>query len=120
MVGRPKREPQLLQVNQDLCGIAYGVACDRIGAALYTEGKVARAKAVDVLREEVKTAILGKYPETDPVSISQAIDYVQKKAFGVSSLENHKRVECRRYNDLLTIGREVSILTVANALCHYI
>src|SRR6266511_271778 len=54
MVGKPKREPQLLQVNQELLDIAYSVAGDRIVAALYTEGKVARAKAVDALREEVK------------------------------------------------------------------
>src|SRR5207249_65079 len=54
MVGKPKREPQLLQVNQELLDIAYRVAGDRIVAALYTEGKVARAKAVDALREEVK------------------------------------------------------------------
>ncbi len=65
MVSKSKREPQLLQVNQELLDIAYRVAGDRIVAALYTEGKVARAKAVDALREEVKTAILEKYPETD-------------------------------------------------------
>ena len=57
MVGKPKREPQLLQVNQDLLDIAYRVAGDRIVGALYTDGKVARAKAVDARREEVKTAI---------------------------------------------------------------
>src|SRR6266704_1133259 len=80
MVGKLKREPQLLQVNQELLDIAYHVAGDRIVGALYTEGKVARAKAVDALREEVKAAILEKYPETDPFAISQAFDYVQKKA----------------------------------------
>src|SRR5438874_5486492 len=52
--GKPKREVPLLQVNQDLLDIAYHVAGDRIENALYTEGKVARAKAVDALREEVK------------------------------------------------------------------
>src|SRR5213082_2049470 len=40
MVGKPKREPQLLQVNQGLLEIAYRVAGDRIEGALYTEGKV--------------------------------------------------------------------------------
>src|SRR5258705_9373852 len=56
MVGKPKREPKLLQVDQDLLDIAYRVAGERIEGALYTEGKTARAKAVDALREEVKTA----------------------------------------------------------------
>src|SRR5947207_6087455 len=36
MVGKPKREPQLLQVSQELLDIAYRVAGDRIVAALYT------------------------------------------------------------------------------------
>src|SRR5947207_15381459 len=94
-VGKPKREMPLLRVNQDLLDIAYRVAGDRIEGALYTQGKVARAKAVDALREEVKTAILEKHPETDPFAISQAFDYVQKKAFRVSILEKQKRVDGR-------------------------
>jgi polyribonucleotide nucleotidyltransferase len=110
MVGKSKRDPQLLQVNQELLDIAYRVAGDRIVAALYTEGKMARAKAVDALREEVKTAILEKHPEADPFSISQAFDYVQKKAFRVSILEKQKRVDGRGYQDLRPISCEVSVL----------
>src|SRR6476660_3664752 len=65
IVNKPKRDDQLLQVNQELLDIAYRVPGDRIEQALYTEGKVPRAKAVDALREEVKTAILEKHPEAD-------------------------------------------------------
>src|SRR5881409_959023 len=113
-VGKAKREMPLLTVNPDLLEIAYRVAGDRIEAALYTEGKVARTKAVEALREEVKTAILEKYPETDPFSISQAFDYVQKKAFRVSILEKQKRVDGRGYQDLRPIGCEVSVLPRAH------
>src|SRR5438132_13012634 len=87
MVSKPKSDNELVQVNQELLDIAYRVAGDRIEQAFYTEGKTARAKAVDALREEVKTAILEKHPEADPFAISQAFDYVQKKAFRVSILE---------------------------------
>src|SRR3982074_2946405 len=72
--GKPKREMPLLQVKPELLEIAYQVAGDRIEGALYTEGKVARAKAIDALREEVKSAILEKNPEADPFAISQAFD----------------------------------------------
>src|SRR6266536_778736 len=113
-VGKPKREVPLLQVNQDLLDIAYRVAGDRIEGALYTEGKTARAKAIDALREEVKTAILEKHPEADSFSISQAFDYVQKKAFRVSILEKQKRVDGRRYQDLRPISCEVSVLPRAH------
>src|SRR5213082_141570 len=108
--GRPKREMPLLQVNQDLLEIAYRVAGDRIEGALYTEGKVARAKAIDALREEVKMSILRKYPETDAFSISQAFDYVQKKAFRISILDKQRRVDGRGYQDLRSISCEVGVL----------
>src|SRR5438552_15266886 len=112
--GKPKREVPLLQVNQDLLDIAYRVAGDRIEAALYTEGKVARAKAVDALREEVKMSILEKQPEADPFAISQAFDYVQKKAFRISILSKQKRVDGRAYQDLRPIICEVSVLPRAH------
>ena len=114
MVGRPKRGAELLKVDQELLDIAYRVAGDRIEQALYTEGKMARAKAVDALREEVKAAILEKNPEADLFSISQAFDYVQKKAFRVSILEKQKRVDGRGYADLRSISCEVGVLPRAH------
>src|SRR5438045_1189486 len=76
-IGKTKREMPLLHVQEELLEIAYQVAGDKIEGALYTEGKVARAKAIEALREEVKKAIMEKYPDTDKFSISQAFDYVQ-------------------------------------------
>ena len=113
-VGKPKREMPLLQVNQDLLEIAYRVAGDRIEGALYTEGKVARAKAIDALREEVKMSILEKHPEADKFSISQAFDYVQKKAFRISVLDKQKRVDGRGYQDLRPISCEIGVLPRAH------
>src|SRR5437016_14216755 len=94
----------LLLVNQDLLEIAYRVAGDRIEGALYTSGKVARTKAIDALCEEVKMSILEKYAEDDKFSISQAFDYVQKKAYRISVRDSHKRVDGRDYQSLPTIS----------------
>jgi polyribonucleotide nucleotidyltransferase len=113
-VAKPKREMPLLQVNQELLEIAYQVAGDGIEGALYTEGKVARSKAVDALREEVKKAIVEKHPETDKFAISQAFDYVQKKAFRRSILEKQKRMDGRGYQDLRQITCEVGVLPRAH------
>ncbi len=113
-VGKPKRDMPLLQVNQDLLEIAYRVAGDRIEGALYSEGKVARAKAVDALREAVKAAILEKHPEADKFAISQAFDHVQKKAFRISILDKKKRVDGRAYQDLRSINCEVGVLPRAH------
>jgi polyribonucleotide nucleotidyltransferase len=113
-VDKPKREMPLLRVNQDLLEIAYRIAGDRIEGALYTEGKVARSKAVDALREEVKASILEKHPEADKFSIAQAFDYVQKKAFRESILEKQKRLDGRGYQDLRPISCEVGVLPRAH------
>jgi polyribonucleotide nucleotidyltransferase len=113
-ISKPKREMPLLLVKQELLDIAYQVAGDRIEGALYTEGKVARAKAIEALREEVKTAIVEKHPETDKFAINQAFDYVQKKAFRKSILEKQKRVDGRSYQDLRPITSEVSVLPRAH------
>jgi len=113
-VSKPKRAMPLLEVNRQLLDIAYQVAGDRIESALYTEGKVARAKAVEALREEVKRAILEKHPEADSFAITQAFDYVQKKAFRVSVLEKRKRMDGREYQDLRPISCEVSVLPRAH------
>ncbi|HEY4285258.1 MAG TPA: polyribonucleotide nucleotidyltransferase, partial [Chthoniobacterales bacterium] len=113
-INKTKREMPLLQVKQELLDIAYQVAGDRIEAALYTSGKVARAKAIEGLREEVKTAIVEKHPEADKFAINQAFDYVQKKAFRKSILEKQKRVDGRGYQDLRSITSEVGVLPRAH------
>jgi len=113
-IAKPKREMPLLNVKPELLEIAYQVAGDRIEGALYTPGKVARAKAIEALREEVKMAILEKHPETDAFSISQAFDHVQKKAFRISILDKKKRVDGRGYQDLRPITCEVGVLARAH------
>src|SRR5260370_17349228 len=90
-IAKPKREMPLLSAKPELLEIAYQVAGDRIEGALYTPGKVARAKATEALREEVKKSILEKRPKTDAFSISQAFDHVQKKAFRISILDKKNR-----------------------------
>ncbi|MBV8175275.1 MAG: polyribonucleotide nucleotidyltransferase, partial [Verrucomicrobia bacterium] len=110
VAGKPKREVALLSVRDDLLEIAYQVAGDRIEAALYTAGKVARGKAVDVLRKEVETAILAKYPDATPFEISQAFDYLQKKAFRVSILDRGKRCDGRSLHEIRLLTAEVGLL----------
>jgi polyribonucleotide nucleotidyltransferase len=110
VAGKPKREVDLLSVRDDLLEIAYQVAGDRIEAALYTPGKVARGKAVDALRQEVNTAILATYPDATPFEVSQAFDYLQKKAFRVSILDRKTRCDGRGLYDLRPLAGEVGLL----------
>jgi polyribonucleotide nucleotidyltransferase len=104
----------LLEVQPEILEIADRVAGDRIEAALYTEGKVARSKAVNGLRDEVKTAVLEKFPEADKFAINQAFDYIQKKSFRRNILDKQKRVDGRGYDDLRKITCEVGVLPRAH------
>jgi polyribonucleotide nucleotidyltransferase len=110
VAGKPKREVELLHVRDDLLEVAYQVASDRIEAALYTSGKVARGKAVDALRKEVESAILAKYPDATPFEISQAFDYLQKKAFRISILDRQTRCDGRGLRDIRPLTAEVGLL----------
>src|SRR2546430_1297138 len=113
-VGKPKREMPLMTVNQDILEGAYQVAGERIEGALYNEKKVDRSKAVNALKEEVKAAVLEKFPDADKFAISQAFDYVQKKAFRISVLDKQKRMDGRGYQDLRPITCEVGVLPRAH------
>src|SRR5438067_4444887 len=113
-VAKPKRQPALMLVRDELLEVAYSVAGDRIEAALYTPSKVARSKAVDALREEVKAAILEKHPEATKFEISQAFDYLQKKAFRVSLLDRKQRMDGRGLEDIRELHAEVGLLPRAH------
>src|SRR5215210_6240033 len=113
-VAKSKRQVPLMLVRDELLEIAYNVAGDRIEAALYTPGKVSRSKAIDVLRQEVKGAVLEKYPEATPFEISQAFDYIQKKAFRISILDRKQRADGRGYEDIRQLSAEVGLLPRAH------
>ena len=113
-VNKPKRQLPLLLVKDELLEIAYQVAGDRIEAALYTPSKVERMRAVEALRTEVKNAILEKFPEATPFEINQAFDYLQKKAFRISTLDKGVRPDGRGFRDLRPLTAEVGLLPRAH------
>jgi len=108
--GKPKREVELFTVREELQEIAYQVAGDRIEGAIYTSGKTARGKAVDALKKEVSEAILAKFPDASAFEVSQAFEYLQKKAFRVSILDKKQRCDGRGLHDLRELHSEVGLL----------
>ncbi len=109
-VSKAKREMPLFTVKDEVMEVAYEVAGSRIEAALYTPSKVARSKAVNALKDEVGTAIKTKFPEATPFEISQAFDYLQKKAFRVAILDRQSRCDGRGLGDLRHISAETGLL----------
>ncbi len=108
--GKQKRTSVLMLTKEELLEVAYQVAGDRIEAALYTAGKVAKSKAVDALKTEVKQAILEKYPTASAFEMSQAFDYLQKKAFRISILDKKVRCDGRGLGELRQISAEVGLI----------
>jgi polyribonucleotide nucleotidyltransferase len=110
LAGKAKREVPLMLVKDELLEIAYAVAGDRIEGALYTPSKVARGKAVGALKDEVEQAIKAKFPEATGFEISQAFDYLQKKAFRISILDKQSRCDGRGIDQLRQLSGEASVL----------
>ena len=108
--GKPKRQPTLFVVSDELLEVAYLVAGDRIEAALYTPSKVARQKAVSALKDEVSAAILEKFPAATKFEISQAFDYLQKKAFRISILDKRVRCDGRSPDVIRPLSAETGLL----------
>jgi len=109
-VNKAKREMPLFTVKDEVMEVAYEVAGSRIEAALYTPSKVARGKAVGALKDEVAAAIKAKFPEATPFEISQAFDYLQKKAFRVAILDRKSRCDGRGLGDLRQLSAETGLL----------
>ncbi|MBL9113806.1 MAG: polyribonucleotide nucleotidyltransferase [Verrucomicrobiaceae bacterium] len=110
LAGKTKREVPLMLVKDELLEVAYAVAGDRIEAALYTPSKVARGKAVGALKDEVEAAIKEKFPTATAFEISQAFDYLQKKAFRISILDKQNRCDGRGVDQLRQLSGEAGVL----------
>ena len=105
-----KREMPLFTVKDELMEIAYEVAGSRIEGALYQKKKVVRSKSVNALKDEVAVAIKAKFPEATSFEVSQAFEYLQKKAFRVAILDRQSRCDGRGFNDIRELSGETGIL----------
>lgn len=109
-VNKAKREVPLMLVKDEMLEIAYSVAGDRIESAIYAPSKVERGRAIEALRTEVKAAIIEKFPEASGFEVNQAFDYLQKKAFRISTLDRKVRPDGRGFHDLRPLVAEVGLL----------
>ena len=110
LAGKQKRVVDLMVAQDDLLEVAYEVAGDRIEGAIYKPSKVERGKAVNALEEEVKAAILERYPDTEGFAISQAFDYLKKKAFRISILDQGKRCDGRGPDEIRPLSAEKALM----------
>ncbi len=110
LAGKPKRNPELMEVRQEMLEIAYQVAGDRIESAIYKPSKVERGLAVKALKDEVAAKIKEAYPDAGDFAIAQAFDYLQKKAFRVSILEKGQRCDGRDIDTIRPLSGEIDLM----------
>ncbi|GAA5497190.1 polyribonucleotide nucleotidyltransferase [Rubritalea halochordaticola] len=110
LAGKPTREFEVCNAKQDLLDIAYEIAGDRIEDAIYAASKVERGKKVGALRDEVEAAIKERNPEVTDFEIEQAFEFLQKKAFRISILDQGKRADGRTPGDLRPLFAEEGLL----------
>ena len=67
-------------------------------------------KAVEALKDEVSAAIREAFPEATTFEISQAFDYLQKKAFRISILDKKVRCDGRGFDEIRPLSAEIGLL----------
>ena len=105
--GKPKREYELTLAKPELLEIGYQVAGDRIEEAIYAPNKIQRQKQVGALRDEVEVAIKAAYPEATDFDVEQVFEYIQKKAFRISIMEQDKRPVNHNFNPLKMLTHDI-------------
>lgn len=110
IAGKEKREVELMVAKPELLEVAYEIAGARIEDAIYRPSKTERAKAVDALEDEVAAVIRERFPETEDFAISQAFDYLKKKAFRISILDQGRRCDGRGTDEIRPLSAEAGLM----------
>ena len=82
--------------------------------------KLLAAKRSIPFVKKSETAILAKYPDATPFDISQAFDYLQKKAFRVSIFDREKRCDGRGFHDIRLLQRRSWVVASLTWFCPFL
>ena len=110
LCGKPTREYELTLAKPELLEIGYQIAGSRIEEAIYAPNKVQRQKQVGALRDEVEAAIKEAHPDATAFDVEQVFEYIQKKAFRISIMEQGKRADGRSIGELRKLVGEINVL----------
>ncbi len=107
--GKEKIEPVLYFPDENIRKEIDEFAYDMIKEAMYEADKDIRNKKMDVVKENISLEFDEKYP--DNVSeIGEIIYDIQKKVVRYMLLEEHRRPDERRFDEIRPLACEVSIL----------
>ncbi len=110
LCGKETRDYELVLAKPELLEIGYQIAGDRIEEAIYAPNKLQRQRQVGALRDEVEAAIKQSHPDSTDFDVEQVFEYIQKKAFRISIMEQNKRADGRDLHQLRQLVGEINVL----------
>ncbi|HHV98681.1 MAG TPA: polyribonucleotide nucleotidyltransferase [Clostridiaceae bacterium] len=107
-IGKPKFEYQSSEVPEEIFSAVKEYAYEKMRQAVLAVDKMERDKAVAALTEEIQQHFAEIYPEMQ-TTISEAIYKLEKKVVREYILEEGKRVDGRRLDEIRPLSAEVGI-----------
>jgi polyribonucleotide nucleotidyltransferase len=112
-IGKPKFEYKSAEVPQEIFDAVSSLAYDAMREAVLTDDKSVRDKRVAALTEEIQQKLAETYPESS-LQINEAIYKLEKKIVRKYILDEGKRVDGRRLDEIRPMSAEVSVLPRAH------
>ncbi|NLP13324.1 MAG: polyribonucleotide nucleotidyltransferase [Clostridium sp.] len=108
-IGKPKFEYQSAEVPAEVMNAVKEFAYDRMREAVLAVDKQVRDGNIKKLTDETKEHLLEAFPEMESV-ISEAIYKLEKKVVREYLLEEGKRIDGRRLDEIRPLSAEVGLL----------
>ena len=113
--GKPKRQAALFVVPDELLEIAYASRATASKPRSTLRARSPAKRPSTHSRTKSSAAILEKFPEATKFEISQAFDYLQKKAFRVSILDKTIRCDGRSYEQIRPLSAKTACFPAVTA-----
>jgi polyribonucleotide nucleotidyltransferase len=108
-VGKPKFEYASAEVPQEIYQAVYDLAYEEMRKAVLTDDKTVRDAQVAALTEDVQQKLAETFPEST-VQIAEAIYKLEKKVVRNYILNEGRRVDGRRLDEIRPMSAAVSLL----------
>jgi len=108
-IGKPKFEYQSAEVPREIFDAVYELAYEDMRKAVLTDDKTVRDAQVAALTEEIQQKLAETFPDST-AAIAEAIYKLEKKVVRKYILDEGKRVDGRRLDEIRPMSAAVSLL----------
>jgi len=109
MVGVPKMEPQLYQIDEAILQAVRDSSAAEIREAIQQPDKAMRESGITLLKEEIVQKLLPEFPEKE-ADLGNAVEKVVKEELRRLILDERKRPDGRQLDEIRAISCEVGVL----------